>query len=651
MTAGVPRGATDGASPGAGGVDRGALVAELDVLRARLRAAAGAEPAAAAGADLARAEAELLARPAGPTPLDLLADGFTLSAFERAVLLLTAGPELVAAVASELEAVGGQPRPSFSLALGLLPDAHWSAMTPAGPLRRWALVELLDPASPAHSPLRVAERVLHFLAGAGHMDVDVAAVARPIGVPAWLPAPFDAAADEVARRCQQDRAVLVHGPQQANVRSVAAAAAARAGLRPYRIRVADLPGGALDREALLRRLERETVLAGCAWAVDLTGTAPDSAGAAWDLVGLDAPVIVLADSADGADGRPAGSGRLPRVSVPRLGLAHRRELLDVAVRGAPAAPRKVTDAELDAAAGVFDLDVDAAADVTIEVAAGHPLWEACRRTGRAGFGGMARVLVPAATWADLVLPEPQLAQLRALVAALRHRRRVLADWGFGARRRGIGTAALFAGPSGTGKTLAAEVVAGAVGLDLVHVDLSQVVSKYIGETEKNLARLFDAAEDAGAVLLFDEADTLFGRRTEVRDSHDRYANLEVGYLLQRMEQFAGLAVLTTNDRAALDPAFARRLQYIVTFPYPEPAVRAALWRVALPAAAPTDGLDPAELAAVDLPGGGIAAAALTAAYLAADDGGPLGEGHVARAVEWELAKSGRAARAPRRGQR
>ena len=174
------------------------------------------------------------------------------------------------------------------------------------------------------------------------------------------------------------------------------------------------------------------------------------------------------------------------------------------------------------------------------------------------------------------------------------------------------------------------------------VDLSQVVSKYIGETEKNLGRIFDAAEDSAAVLLFDEADTLFGKRTEVRDSHDRYANLEVGYLLQRMEAFRGLAILTTNAKGVLDQAFLRRLRVVVTFPYPDATAREALWRHAFPDRVPTTGLDPRRLATVDLPGGGIAAAALTAAYLGAEHGEVTAD-DVHAATRWELAKSGRTA--------
>jgi SpoVK/Ycf46/Vps4 family AAA+-type ATPase len=328
------------------------------------------------------------------------------------------------------------------------------------------------------------------------------------------------------------------------------------------------------------------------------------------------------------------------VPVERLTLAERRQTLRMTLRQNRC---RTSPAETDLAAGVFDLSLESAGIVSREVAAGERLWAACRRRTRAGLGDLAAVVVPRARWDDLVLPGPVLAQLRALTAAVRHRTTVLDDWGFAARTsRGLGSTALFAGPSGTGKTMAAEVIAGDLDLDLVHVDLSQVVSKWVGETEKHLRRVFDAAEDGGSVLLFDEADALFGKRSPVRDSHDRYANLEVGYLLQRMEAFHGLAILTTNARSALDPAFTRRLRSIITFPYPDPGLREAMWRSAFPAATPVAGLDRARLAAVDVPGGGIAAIALTAAYLGAGEG-QVTEDHVRVAARWELAKSGRAA--------
>jgi SpoVK/Ycf46/Vps4 family AAA+-type ATPase len=188
---------------------------------------------------------------------------------------------------------------------------------------------------------------------------------------------------------------------------------------------------------------------------------------------------------------------------------------------------------------------------------------------------LAQRIEPVAGWNDIVLPEAQKQILRELTAQVRQRKKVYQDWGFaGTGSRGLGISALFAGESGTGKTMAAEVLANELQLDLYRIDLSQVVNKYIGETEKNLKQIFDAAEEGGAILLFDEADALFGKRSDVKDSHDRYSNIEVSYLLQRMEAYGGLAVLTTNMKGALDKAFLRRIRFVVQFPYPDAAHRA-----------------------------------------------------------------------------
>jgi SpoVK/Ycf46/Vps4 family AAA+-type ATPase len=206
--------------------------------------------------------------------------------------------------------------------------------------------------------------------------------------------------------------------------------------------------------------------------------------------------------------------------------------------------------------------------------------------------------------------------------------------------------ALFAGPSGTGKTMAAEVIARELNLDLFRVDLAGVVSKYIGETEKNLRRVFDAAEAGGAVLFFDEADALFGKRSEVRDSHDRYANIEVSYLLQRMEDYSGLAILATNLKSHLDASFLRRLRYVIDIPFPDASLRRAIWARAFPARAPAGGLDLDALARLEVPGGNIAVIAVNAAFLAAAEGAPIGMAHVGRAARAEFRKLDKQFHAP-----
>jgi len=209
------------------------------------------------------------------------------------------------------------------------------------------------------------------------------------------------------------------------------------------------------------------------------------------------------------------------------------------------------------------------------------------------------------------------------------------------QRRGLGVTALFTGESGTGKTLAAEVLARELELDLYRIDLAATVSKYIGETEKNLRRLFAAAEASGAVLLFDEADALFGKRGEVKDGHDRYANLEVAYLLQRMESYRGLAILTTNLRSNVDRAFLRRLRFVLQFPFPGAAERAEIWRRTFPPAAPLERIDPERLARLTVSGGSIRSIALSAAFAAAEDGTAVTPAHVLRAARVEYAKAER----------
>jgi SpoVK/Ycf46/Vps4 family AAA+-type ATPase len=226
-----------------------------------------------------------------------------------------------------------------------------------------------------------------------------------------------------------------------------------------------------------------------------------------------------------------------------------------------------------------------------------------------------------------------------LAAQVRHRMKVYETWGFSAKgRRGLGLSALFTGSSGTGKTMAAEVLARNLRLDMYRVDLASVVSKYIGETEKNLRRLFDAAEDGGAILFFDEADALFGKRSEVKDSHDRYANIEVSYLLQRMEAYRGLAILTTNMKQALDPAFMRRIRFVVQFPFPDIAERAEIWRRVFPSMTPTAELNVDGLARLNVSGGNIRNIALGAAFVAADQDEPVTMAHLLRAARAEYAK-------------
>ena len=272
------------------------------------------------------------------------------------------------------------------------------------------------------------------------------------------------------------------------------------------------------------------------------------------------------------------------------------------------------------------------------------LYHACRAQSSKRLLSLARKITPLYTWRDIVLPPDQLEHLREVCAHVKHRQRVFAEWGFGGKiSLGKGLSALFVGPSGTGKTMAAEVIAGELKLDLFKIDLSCLVSKYIGETEKNLSRVFEEAEQSNAILFFDEADSVFGKRSEVKDSHDRYANIEVNYLLQRMEEYEGVVILASNYQKNIDEAFTRRIRFIIEFPFPDPDFRRRIWARAFPEHTPlAEDIDFDFLAhKLKLSGGNIRNIALGAAFLAAGNGGRVGMGHVIGAAKREFQKMGR----------
>ena len=345
--------------------------------------------------------------------------------------------------------------------------------------------------------------------------------------------------------------------------------------------------------------------------------------------------------------------RLVRVSLPRPDYALRHALWSRFLDGHTSAP----DTDLSTVAGRFRLTSghirDAAADACHRATQRPPgqqspmtadLFAGARARTGGQLAKLAKKIEPRHTWADLVLPDDQIAQLYEMCDQIRYRHVVLDEWGFDRKlSMGKGLNALFAGPSGTGKTMAAEVIVGDLGLDLYKIDLSTVVSKYIGETEKNLERIFRAARNSNAILFFDEADALFGKRSEVRDAHDRYANVEISYLLQKMEEYDGLVILTSNLNKNMDEAFVRRMHFTVEFPYPEEADRLRLWQTLFPAEAPRAlDVDLDLLASrYRLTGGNIRNVILGAAFLAARDGGVIGMDHLLWATRREFQKLGR----------
>ena len=648
-------------------LDQRYLVAAVGVLRARLEALFGVE-----GADRVEVAREALRQAAaalpGPAPLDTLSATFGLSAFECDILLLCAGVELDGAFGDLCRVVTGGRGVTFSLALSLGGDeAHWSALTPGSALREWQLVELDPQEGLTTAPLRIHERVLHHLTGLRYLDADLAGFVKPLEIPAatggvhgLVPSHARAAASIVRRVEEQGGRGLIQlaGPDEDGKRRVAVEATARLGMELYLLPAALLPRGAAELHRLTRLWEREAFFSQAALFVDaedLPAGDPDRIGslvaflegirglaflATRERLPVRGPTPFSLDV-----GRPtaAEQASLWRSALGEWGRSLNGEVerltthFDLDVPGIQGAVRRLDDPVVRTAGKVGTDGAKGAGGA--ESTPGAKLWNACRLQARPRLDHLARRIEPRVGWNALVLPELQMQTLRSIAAHVRHRATVHGAWGFEAdSHRGTGISALFAGPSGTGKTMAAEVLAAELALDLYVIDLSQVVNKYIGETEKNLARVFDAAERGGAVLLFDEADALFGKRSEVKDSHDRYANIEVSYLLQRMESYRGLAILTTNMKSALDDAFLRRLRFVVTFPFPGVAQREEIWRRILPEKLPVGILDFPRLARLTVAGGHIRNIALNAAFLAADAGGVVEMEHLMAAARVEYAK-------------
>jgi hypothetical protein len=594
--------------------------------------------------------------PATPFAIDALTNAFGLSAFERAILFLCAGVELDSTLSSLCAAAQGQPArayPTFSLALAVLPEAHWSALSPEAPLRRWRLIELGVGPALTVAPLRIDECVLHYLTGVSHLDERLAVLVEMLGpkAPTVLAPSHAAVAERVVTAWTASRgqrrmpAIQLCGPDSKDRRAVAAAVAAKLGLHVAALPAHMIPTNSGELDTLARLCEREAVLGATVLLVECDEAGPGqdplpSRYVARFIERLDAPVMLSE-----RDPRRIAHRDVVRFDVLHPTAPEQRAAWRASLGSAVEADESI----IDAITAQFCLALPAICSAAAEAIAlndgkgpeglAHMAWNLCRSQSRTCLEDLAQRIDPTAGWDDLILPAPQAEAVRRIALHLRHRTTVYDRWGFAAKSlRGLGTSALFAGASGTGKTMAAEVLANELRLDLYRIDLSCVVSKYIGETEKNLRRVFDAAESGGAILLFDEADALFGKRSEVKDSHDRYANIEVSYLLQRMESYRGLAILTTNLKSALDAAFLRRLRFVVQFPFPDAPHRAEIWRRIFPRTTPTEGLDWAKLAKLNVPGGNIRNIAMNAAFYAADENKPVRMHHLLEAARIEYAK-------------
>ncbi len=610
-----------------------------------------------------------------PPALHILARRLGLSRFEQEVLLLCLGMELdtrFPALCAQAQADPNRPYPTFALALALFDEPAWDALSPERPLRYWQLIEINQPgAQPlTTSALRVDERVLNYAKGLNYLDDRLSPLLAPFDVSQDadpLPPSQETAVAQIVGQVQHSQpnsvplVVQLLGIDNLSKQMVAQRAAAELGPHLNRLPAELLPTDPNQLEKMARLWQRESILLPLALYLD----AHESDGEA--TPGQTPPLQRFLARSQGIfflatrELRPGLGAAATAVEIHRPTPAEQQaiwqEILSANGSGT------TDDGQEGSAllAGQFNLNAatirqigrsalaESANEETDPSRITHHasrftpyvsrLWHACLTNTRPRLDQLAQRIEPKATWDDIVLSDELAGLLRQIATQVRHRNTVYDAWGFREKMsRGLGLSALFAGESGTGKTMAAEVLANELELNLYRIDLSAVVSKYIGETEKNLRRLFDAAEDGGVILFFDEADALFGKRTEVKDSHDRYANIEVNYLLQRMEAYRGLAILATNRRSALDAAFLRRLRFVVNFAFPDLAQRRAIWQRILPPQTPQADLDYDHLARLNLTGGSIQNVALSAAFLAAQRDEPVTMPLILEAARAELRK-------------
>lgn len=588
-----------------------------------------------------------------PPALIMLAERFGLSSFERDLLLLCAAIELdtrIASLCSLAQGEASRSHPTFALAMSLFEEPAWDVLSPERPLRYWRLIEINQPgATPLTiSALRADERVVNYIKGLNYLDDRLAPLLVPAGmalhaheIPASQMGIVESITRQIGRATATPRCPTVQllGADSASKKTLAYHASATLGLQLYYLPCDMLPSQPGELETLARLWQRESVLLPVALFVEAHEL--DSA----HNNGQAAAVSRFLNRSNGVfflDTREMWHGLESSVAFDIAKPTSAEQM--AAWEAAFGSGAEETAARLSCQ---FNLSADSIGRIIAAVADDSEapdgleqrVWAACNLITRPRLDALAQRLDPRATWDDIVLPAHEMSLLRQIASQVRQRRRVYEDWGFARRmNRGLGINALCAGESGTGKTMAAEVLANHLQLNLYRIDLSAVVSKYIGETEKNLRRLFDAAEDGGAILFFDEADALFGKRSEVKDSHDRYANIEINYLLQRIETYRGLAILATNMKNALDTAFMRRLRFIVNFPFPGAVERKLIWQRVFPPETETDGLDYDRLAMLNLTGGSIHNIAINAAFMAADERLPVMMGHILESARIEFKK-------------
>ena len=598
-----------------------------------------------------------------PPALNLLGNALGLSNFERQVLALCIAVELntqISELCARAQADPARPFPTFALAFVLFDDPDWNVLSPHAPLRYWRVLEIKQSGSRAltGAALAVDERIVNYIKGLNYLDERLTPFVSPVQ---WGPIANQHYDETLPDSQQHNVDAIIESLQYANgsgvppviellghdpgsKRLIASNVASTLGLSLQTLELKTLPNQLGELETLTRLWQRERLLLPLALVIDIKGANETEKTLLRRFLQRDSGVIFL--DADEAGIELCHSRFTIEINKPTP-LEQQQLWTEGLQECADDNPQRLAQQFSFNQSEIKRLSTIVLDKSSRDTQLLKPqLWQACRVAARTGLDQLARRIDSRANWEQLVLPPLQTALLQQITDQVACRDTVYESWGFRQQmNRGLGINALFAGESGTGKTMAAEVVANALQLDLYRIDLSGVINKYIGETEKNLRRLFDAAEDSGAILFFDEADALFGKRSAVKDSHDRYANIEINYLLQRMESYRGLAILATNMKTSLDKAFIRRLRFIVDFPFPGIEERTAIWQRAFPPETPINQeVNYRALAKLRLTGGNIHNVALNAAFLAARQNSPVTMTHILDAARNEYKKLERPAK-------
>jgi SpoVK/Ycf46/Vps4 family AAA+-type ATPase len=600
-----------------------------------------------------------------PPGLTFLVNLFGLSTFEQDVLLLCLAPELDPAFERLYAYVQDDITKKFPtpyLAITLFGERHHdgnrNCFLPTAPLRHYHMVTLEDSQQHACStvsrPLHLDERIGHYIRGANYLDERIdqcvghsrqtITVAQHGNVVNKLEQVIRSNVAEGLWPC-----INLIGSSKSEKLSVSQDACYQMQYKVQHIDITKLPSGHSERWQLIRLFKRESIMSRLAYYIDASAidlSNENEVETVNDLVENIKGLVFLESQQRWGCRRDAFIVEIPDIDNDSRTALWKEALRDIDI--------DEKDSLIDDVIQQFLFSPESIVSIATETAnyasngsnkrgkaalSYEDVWNICRKHAATGMDNLAQRIVSVYAWDDIVLPGDTKMQLLEIADQAGNRATVYETWGFGEKlSRGRGISALFSGPSGTGKTMAAEIMSNDLKLDLHRIDLSSVVSKYIGQTEKNLRKVFDAAERSGAILFFDEADALFAKRTEIRDSHDRYANLEVNYLLQRMEDYRGLAILATNNKSALDRAFMRRIRFIVDFPFPDSKSRQSIWEKSFPAKAPVNGLEWNALARLEIPGGNIRNIALNASFLAAEEGKSVDMNNIMHAARREYMK-------------